>query len=42
MTDLLATPPNVFVHSHGLLESSDVGAGTRVWAFAHVLPGARL
>jgi acetyltransferase-like isoleucine patch superfamily enzyme len=24
----------------GLCESTDVGAGTRVWAFAHVLPGA--
>ncbi|WP_239393800.1 acyltransferase, partial [Frankia sp. CiP3] len=30
----------VFVHSHGLCESDDVGPGTRVWAFAHVLPGA--
>jgi UDP-2-acetamido-3-amino-2,3-dideoxy-glucuronate N-acetyltransferase len=34
--------PGVFIHSWGLLESSDVGAGTRIWAFAHVLPGARL
>ncbi len=30
----------VFVHPHGLCESSDVGSGTRVWAFAHVLAGA--
>lgn len=30
----------VFVHPQGLCESDDVGAGTRVWAFAHVLPGA--
>jgi len=30
----------VFVHSRGLCESSDVGAGTRVWAFAHVMEGA--
>jgi UDP-2-acetamido-3-amino-2,3-dideoxy-glucuronate N-acetyltransferase len=30
------------VHPHGLCESADVGAGTRVWAFAHVLPGARI
>ncbi len=22
--------------------ASDVGAGTRIWAFAHVLPGARI
>jgi acetyltransferase-like isoleucine patch superfamily enzyme len=30
----------VFVHPAGLCESDSVGAGTRVWAFAHVLPGA--
>jgi len=30
----------VFVHPQGLCESSSVGSGTRVWAFAHVLPGA--
>lgn len=30
----------VFVHPLGLCESSEVGPGTRVWAFAHVLPGA--
>jgi UDP-2-acetamido-3-amino-2,3-dideoxy-glucuronate N-acetyltransferase len=33
-------PPGVFVHTHGLCESDQVGAGTRVWAFAHVAPGA--
>jgi acetyltransferase-like isoleucine patch superfamily enzyme len=32
--------PSVFVHSAGLCESETVGSGTRVWAFAHVLPGA--
>ena len=31
-----------FVHKHGLCESAKVGKGTRVWAFAHVLPGAQL
>jgi acetyltransferase-like isoleucine patch superfamily enzyme len=30
----------VFVHPHGLNESRTVGLGTRIWAFAHVLPGA--
>jgi len=35
-----AAPPDVFVHPLGLCESETVGAGTRVWAFAHVLPGA--
>ncbi|MCC5577026.1 WxcM-like domain-containing protein [Microtetraspora sp. AC03309] len=31
-----------FVHPQALCESTDIGAGTRVWAFAHVLPGARI
>ena len=31
-----------FVHAHGLCESTNVGKGTRIWAFAHVLPGARI
>lgn len=35
-------PADVFVHPHGLCESEDVGAGTRVWAFAHVMRGARI
>ena len=33
---------SVFVHENALLESDQVGDGTRVWAFAHVLPGARI
>ncbi len=37
-----STPPGVYVHPAGLCESSTVGEGTRVWAFAHVLPGARI
>jgi UDP-2-acetamido-3-amino-2,3-dideoxy-glucuronate N-acetyltransferase len=32
----------VFVHPHGLCESDEVGPGTRIWAFAHVLKGARI
>lgn len=32
--------PSVFVHPMGLCESDSVGPRTRVWAFAHVLPGA--
>jgi UDP-2-acetamido-3-amino-2,3-dideoxy-glucuronate N-acetyltransferase len=28
------------VHDRGLCESTDVGAGTRIWAFAHVMKGA--
>ena len=29
-----------FVHEKGLCESVKIGRGTRIWAFAHVLPGA--
>jgi acetyltransferase-like isoleucine patch superfamily enzyme len=35
-----AAPPGVTVHPLGLCESDQVGTGTRVWAWAHVLPGA--
>jgi acetyltransferase-like isoleucine patch superfamily enzyme len=30
----------VYVHPTALCESQDVGGGTRIWAFAHVLDGA--
>lgn len=29
-----------YIHPNGICESEHVGEGTRVWAFAHVLPGA--
>lgn len=35
-----SVPPGVFVHPAGLCESDEVGEGTRIWAFAHVLKGA--
>jgi UDP-2-acetamido-3-amino-2,3-dideoxy-glucuronate N-acetyltransferase len=31
-----------FVHPQGICESKSVGRGTRIWAFAHVLPGAKI
>ena len=31
-----------YIHPQGICESEKVGEGTRVWAFAHVLPGARI
>jgi UDP-2-acetamido-3-amino-2,3-dideoxy-glucuronate N-acetyltransferase len=34
--------PSVFVHELALCESDQIGPRTRVWAFAHVLPGARI
>ena len=33
---------DAFVHPQALCESPHLGAGTRIWAFAHVLPGARI
>lgn len=29
-----------FAHSHAIVETKNIGANTRVWAFAHILPGA--
>lgn len=31
---------DVFIHEKALCESLRIGHGTRIWAFAHVLPGA--
>lgn len=31
-----------FVHPQGICESARIGEGTRIWAFAHVLPGATI
>ncbi|MGH8559151.1 MAG: WxcM-like domain-containing protein [Methylococcales bacterium] len=31
-----------FVHENGICETTMVGEGTRIWAFAHILPGARI
>ncbi|MCC6594077.1 MAG: WxcM-like domain-containing protein [Xanthomonadales bacterium] len=32
----------VYIHPQALCESPHIGEGTRVWAFAHLLPGARI
>ena len=32
----------VFVHNNALCESLSIGAGTRIWAFAHILKGAQI
>jgi UDP-2-acetamido-3-amino-2,3-dideoxy-glucuronate N-acetyltransferase len=31
-----------YFHPKALVESDQIGAGTRVWAFAHVMPGAQI
>lgn len=33
-------PKGYFLHDQGICESANVGEGTRIWAFVHVLPGA--
>lgn len=33
-------PEELFIHPLALVESVDIGQGTRVWAFAHVMKGA--
>ena len=33
---------DVFIHDKAICVSPNVGAGTRIWAFAHVLSGARI
>lgn len=33
---------DVFIHPAALCESDSVGAGTRIWAFAHVMRGATI
>ena len=34
--------PDYFKHPNALVESDNIGTGTRIWAFAHVLPGAKI
>jgi len=38
----VSAPPDVFVHPLALVESEEIGAGTRIWAFSHVCAGARV
>ena len=35
-------PNDFFVHPAALVESNELGEGTRVWAYAHVLNGAKI
>lgn len=38
----MARDPSVFVHERALCETDDIGAGTRVWAFAHVMKNVKV
>lgn len=42
MSDKLVSTGGFFVHPQALCESTAIGTNSRVWAFAHVLPGARI
>jgi UDP-2-acetamido-3-amino-2,3-dideoxy-glucuronate N-acetyltransferase len=35
----MSAPADIFVHDNALCESEQVGSGTRIWAFAHVMSG---
>src|SRR5580700_4855624 len=35
-------PNSYFVHPQALVETEQIGEGTRVWAFAHVMQGATI
>lgn len=42
MTPQTAAATSYFAHPQALVETEDIGPGTRVWAFTHVLPGVRI
>jgi UDP-2-acetamido-3-amino-2,3-dideoxy-glucuronate N-acetyltransferase len=42
MTIQIADVKQYFAHPQALVETEEIGPGTRIWAFAHVLPGARI
>jgi acetyltransferase-like isoleucine patch superfamily enzyme len=33
---------DVFIHPKAIVESENIGEGTRIWAFAHILEGAKI
>lgn len=33
---------NIFIHKKALCETTAIGNGTRIWAFVHILPGAKI
>jgi acetyltransferase-like isoleucine patch superfamily enzyme len=41
-TTLEPTDQNYFQHPQALVESKEIGAGTRIWAFTHILRQAKI
>lgn len=33
---------DVFIHDKAIVDSKSIGAGTKVWGFTHILPGAKI
>jgi len=33
---------DITIHPLAIVETNDIGAGTTIWAYAHILPGARI
>ena len=42
MSEPIIQPQNVFIHAQALVESQEIGEGTRIWAFAHILDGCKI
>jgi acetyltransferase-like isoleucine patch superfamily enzyme len=42
MTLQTAAVRSYFAHPQALVETEEIGPGTRIWAFVHVLPGVRI
>jgi UDP-2-acetamido-3-amino-2,3-dideoxy-glucuronate N-acetyltransferase len=42
MSVTLTAVQETFIHPQALVESDDIGHGTRIWAFAHVMPGVQI
>lgn len=42
MSEAIPRVDGVFIHPHALCESGAIGEKTRIWAFAHILPAARI
>jgi acetyltransferase-like isoleucine patch superfamily enzyme len=38
----MTAPGGVYIHPSAIVETKDVGVGTRIWAFSHVLEGAEI
>src|SRR5262249_32837011 len=39
---IVAASAEVFIHPQALCESEQIGKNTRIWAFAHILPAAKI